>query len=190
MRLGAGAGGHDPHQPRLPVAVRLLQRELLHPQHGPPAGRDGDRRTELSWTASTASARWSSTTRCSSRTRTGCESGSRSTRARPTRCGPIGRRSRRHGAPMARSVRGAGARDELAHDLDRLRVGQRPHLQLLNKECTEEDNNFAIDLLNRIGDDMEATGQAAAQVLVPTSCWASPARRPRTPSRRCACSSA
>ena len=31
-------------------------------------------------------------------------------------------------------------------------------LKLLNKECTEEDNDFAIDLVNRIGDDMEAEG--------------------------------
>ncbi len=35
---GPPAGGDDHHQPGLPVAVRLLQRELLHPQHGPPAG--------------------------------------------------------------------------------------------------------------------------------------------------------
>jgi anaerobic magnesium-protoporphyrin IX monomethyl ester cyclase len=32
-------------------------------------------------------------------------------------------------------------------------------LKLLNKECTEEDNYFAIDLLNRIGDDMTAQGK-------------------------------
>lgn len=32
-------------------------------------------------------------------------------------------------------------------------------LKLLNKECTEDDNNFAIDLLNRIGDEMEAEGK-------------------------------
>ncbi len=34
-------------------------------------------------------------------------------------------------------------------------------LRLLNKECTEDDNNFAIDLLNRIGDDLEAEGRDA-----------------------------
>jgi anaerobic magnesium-protoporphyrin IX monomethyl ester cyclase len=34
-------------------------------------------------------------------------------------------------------------------------------LKLLNKECTAEDNHFAIDLLNRIGDDMEQKGQQA-----------------------------
>jgi radical SAM superfamily enzyme YgiQ (UPF0313 family) len=34
-------------------------------------------------------------------------------------------------------------------------------LRLLNKECTEEDNNFAIDLLNRIGDEMEQEGREA-----------------------------
>lgn len=34
-------------------------------------------------------------------------------------------------------------------------------LQLLNKECTEEDNYFAIDLLNKIGDEMEAEGKVA-----------------------------
>jgi anaerobic magnesium-protoporphyrin IX monomethyl ester cyclase len=32
-------------------------------------------------------------------------------------------------------------------------------LRLLNKECSEEDNDFAIDLVNRIGDDLEAKGQ-------------------------------
>jgi radical SAM superfamily enzyme YgiQ (UPF0313 family) len=34
-------------------------------------------------------------------------------------------------------------------------------LRLLNKECTEDDNYFAIDLLQRIGDDMEAQGLEA-----------------------------
>jgi anaerobic magnesium-protoporphyrin IX monomethyl ester cyclase len=34
-------------------------------------------------------------------------------------------------------------------------------LGLLNKECTEEDNYFAIELLNRIGDEMEAEGKEA-----------------------------
>jgi anaerobic magnesium-protoporphyrin IX monomethyl ester cyclase len=32
-------------------------------------------------------------------------------------------------------------------------------LRILNKECTQEDNLFAIDLLNRIGDDMEREGK-------------------------------
>jgi radical SAM superfamily enzyme YgiQ (UPF0313 family) len=32
-------------------------------------------------------------------------------------------------------------------------------LKIMNKECTEEDNYFAIDLLTRIGDDMEAKGE-------------------------------
>jgi anaerobic magnesium-protoporphyrin IX monomethyl ester cyclase len=32
-------------------------------------------------------------------------------------------------------------------------------LRLLNKECTEEDNYFAIDLLNRIGDSMAREGK-------------------------------
>ena len=34
-------------------------------------------------------------------------------------------------------------------------------LRTLNKECTEEDNYFAIDLLTRIGDDMESRGLPA-----------------------------
>jgi hypothetical protein len=34
-------------------------------------------------------------------------------------------------------------------------------LRILNKECTEEDNQFAIDLLNKIGDDMEREGLKA-----------------------------
>ena len=32
-------------------------------------------------------------------------------------------------------------------------------LRIINKECTEEDNYFAIDLLHRIGDEMEAEGK-------------------------------
>ncbi|MEM7131726.1 MAG: radical SAM protein [Chloroflexota bacterium] len=34
-------------------------------------------------------------------------------------------------------------------------------LRLLNKECTEEDNNFAIDLVNQLGDELEAQGRQA-----------------------------
>lgn len=34
-------------------------------------------------------------------------------------------------------------------------------LRILNKECTAEDNNFAIDLLNGIGDDLQARGKPA-----------------------------
>lgn len=34
-------------------------------------------------------------------------------------------------------------------------------LKMLNKECTAEDNYFTIDLLNKIGDDMQAKGQVA-----------------------------
>lgn len=34
-------------------------------------------------------------------------------------------------------------------------------LRILNKECTAEDNYYAIDLLNRIGDEMEAEGRPA-----------------------------
>jgi radical SAM superfamily enzyme YgiQ (UPF0313 family) len=36
-------------------------------------------------------------------------------------------------------------------------------LKILNKECTAEDNNFAIDLLNRVGDDQEREGNAPAK---------------------------
>jgi radical SAM superfamily enzyme YgiQ (UPF0313 family) len=34
-------------------------------------------------------------------------------------------------------------------------------LKIINKECTEEDNYFTIDLLSRIGDEMEAQGRKA-----------------------------
>jgi anaerobic magnesium-protoporphyrin IX monomethyl ester cyclase len=34
-------------------------------------------------------------------------------------------------------------------------------LRMLNKECTEEDNHFTIDLVNRLGDEMEAKGRRA-----------------------------
>jgi radical SAM superfamily enzyme YgiQ (UPF0313 family) len=36
-------------------------------------------------------------------------------------------------------------------------------LRLLNKECTEEDNNFTIDLLNRLGDEMKREGKEPAK---------------------------
>jgi len=39
--------------------------------------------------------------------------------------------------------------------------GSDPVLKILNKECTEEDNYFAIDLLNRIGDELERKGKQA-----------------------------
>jgi len=32
-------------------------------------------------------------------------------------------------------------------------------LRLLNKECSEEDNNFTIDLVNRLGDEMKREGR-------------------------------
>jgi radical SAM superfamily enzyme YgiQ (UPF0313 family) len=32
-------------------------------------------------------------------------------------------------------------------------------LRILNKECTEEDNFFAIDLVNRLGDELESAGR-------------------------------
>ncbi len=38
-------------------------------------------------------------------------------------------------------------------------TGSDRMLALLNKECTEEDNNFAIDLINRLGDEFEAQGR-------------------------------
>ena len=34
-------------------------------------------------------------------------------------------------------------------------------LRILNKECTAEENNFTIDLLNQIGDDMSSHGREA-----------------------------
>ncbi len=41
--------------------------------------------------------------------------------------------------------------------------GSERILRLLNKECTEEDNYFAIDLLNRITDDLVAEGKEPAK---------------------------
>lgn len=40
-----------------------------------------------------------------------------------------------------------------------LESGSDRMLRLLNKECTAEDNNFTIDLVNRIGDDLERQGK-------------------------------
>jgi len=38
--------------------------------------------------------------------------------------------------------------------------GSDPVLRILNKECTVEDNDFTIDLLNRIGEDMQREGKS------------------------------
>lgn len=38
-------------------------------------------------------------------------------------------------------------------------TGSDRMLELINKECTEEDNYFAIELVNRIGDQMEKAGR-------------------------------
>ena len=43
--------------------------------------------------------------------------------------------------------------------------GSERVLKILNKECTPEDNYFTIDLLNRIGDEMEREGK------VPPKFW-------------------
>ncbi|MCP5059110.1 MAG: B12-binding domain-containing radical SAM protein [bacterium] len=44
--------------------------------------------------------------------------------------------------------------------------GSDPVLKILNKQVTEEENHFVIDLVNRIGDDQERAGQK------PVSFWA------------------
>jgi anaerobic magnesium-protoporphyrin IX monomethyl ester cyclase len=44
--LGAAAGRDDAHQPGVSLAMRLLQRKLLHPPHGTQAGRYDHRRTQ------------------------------------------------------------------------------------------------------------------------------------------------
>jgi radical SAM superfamily enzyme YgiQ (UPF0313 family) len=43
--------------------------------------------------------------------------------------------------------------------------GSNPVLRILNKQVTEEENHFTIDLVNRIGDEMEAAGEK------PVSFW-------------------
>ncbi len=46
-----------------------------------------------------------------------------------------------------------------------LESGSDPVLRILNKECTEEDNNFAIDLINRTGQEMLSKGQKPPTVF-------------------------
>jgi anaerobic magnesium-protoporphyrin IX monomethyl ester cyclase len=43
--------------------------------------------------------------------------------------------------------------------------GSERMLKVLNKECTPEDNYFAINLLNRLGDDLERKGGAPLRVF-------------------------
>ncbi|NDJ53516.1 MAG: B12-binding domain-containing radical SAM protein [Chloroflexi bacterium] len=45
-----------------------------------------------------------------------------------------------------------------------LESGSDRVLQILNKECTEDDNYFAIDLIHRIGDEMEAAGKEPPKI--------------------------
>jgi len=46
-----------------------------------------------------------------------------------------------------------------------LESGSDNVLKILNKECTEEDNYFAIDLINRTGDEMLANGNEPPRVF-------------------------
>jgi radical SAM superfamily enzyme YgiQ (UPF0313 family) len=46
-----------------------------------------------------------------------------------------------------------------------LESGSDAVLRILNKECTEEDNHFAIDLINRIGYEMVAKGQDPPRIF-------------------------
>ena len=78
----------------------------------------------------------------------------------------LGRRPRRHRAPMARPVRGAAAGDQLEPDLHRLRVGQRPH-----PAAPQQGMHRRRQLLrHRPGEPHRRRdgrrGQGAAQVLV------------------------
>jgi radical SAM superfamily enzyme YgiQ (UPF0313 family) len=45
-----------------------------------------------------------------------------------------------------------------------LESGSDRMLRLLNKECTEEDNAFAIDLINRLGDERVSQGKEAPRI--------------------------
>ncbi len=45
-----------------------------------------------------------------------------------------------------------------------LESGSDRMLRLLNKECTEEDNAFAIDLINRLGDECVSQGKEAPRI--------------------------
>ena len=91
VRLGPGAGGHHADQPRLPVAVRAsATRTPTSPTWA--AGRSGPVIDELNCLdRNTASARWSSTTRCSSRTRSGCDEWIEKYPRRAQSSGPTGR---------------------------------------------------------------------------------------------------
>jgi radical SAM superfamily enzyme YgiQ (UPF0313 family) len=46
-----------------------------------------------------------------------------------------------------------------------LESGSDAVLRILNKECTEEDNHFAIDLINSLSKEMEASGQDPPRVF-------------------------
>ena len=163
----------------------------LHPQHGPPPGGCRDRRAELSRQASTASARWSSTTRCSSRTRAGWKNGWRSIRARPTSVWPYWAAARSDTVRQWPDLFEALVSETNWNTISiGFESGSDRILKLLNKECTEEDNYFAIDLLNRIGDDMERAGPGAAALLGQHHAGHPGRDAAKTPSRPCACSSA
>ena len=107
---GPARCGHHPHQPRLPLAVRVLQRKLLHPQHGPPPGGCGHRRAQLSGSRSMAR-RLGRHPRLDVLPESQLAGGmDRQVPAqREQGVALLGRRPRRHRAPMARPVRGAAS---------------------------------------------------------------------------------
>ena len=82
------------------------------------------------------------------------------THARPIRSGPTGPQGRADTVKQWPDLFEALIRETNWKTISiGFESGSDRILRLLNKECTEEDNYFAIDLLNRLGDDLEVKGE-------------------------------
>ncbi len=99
----------------------------------------------------------------------------------------LGGRPRRHRAPVARPVRGAGPGDQLAHHFHRLRVGQRPHSASCSTRNAPRKTTTSPSIWSTASATTWRPRASGRPFSGPTSCWASPARSRRTPSRPCAC---
>ena len=105
---------------------------------------------------------WSFMIPCSSRIPAGSKSGSRNTRVAQTRSGPIGLLARSDTVRQWPDLFEALLRETNWTTISiGFESGSDRILRLLNKECTEDDNLFTIDLVNRIGDDLARQGKEA-----------------------------
>ena len=167
VRLGSRARRNHPDQPRLPVAVRLLQRELLRARTW--AASRSTRSSTSSTTSTITGALGSFVIHDSmffqnpSWLKEWIEKYPRKANQRWTYWAAARADTVRQWPDLFEALIKETNWNLISIGFE---SGSDRILRLLNKECTEEDNNFAIDLLNRLGDELRGARQAAAEVLV------------------------